>query len=711
MRWPWQREPQRGSELPPEGATVATPRTPPQGWAFLPPVQRILSPIQPVTRLTDLADFLPSWRNPSLSSRGLTHLVSTAAPAGVIDGDGGGIGSPQPRTTASPDLTLLPPPPLPVQRAPARTPFTRSPEVVGLPVLQRSVVQDASPMQPHGEDMQADPSTTPEENAPPEVLVDGSTPEQASMDPEDADGGPSGPSLVDAAGPATAPAPAAEAARGSQPARAPLQRSVETVSGPPRPAPGASSGAVRPAESTETRAAPGVAPSEPAAPIVQRTAGPRPRLALGAPLTALPKTAARPDTQSRDAASSAPPLAQRSSEAPEIAPPRSTTEQVPAADGSTSPPDTAGTAYASDATDAFADPDLPGSGDAETGPAPTSAEPDRPLGPSVPPTLSRAADLPTARWGTAHRFPLAQPADPLRATSAEAGTTVSRTNAPPGNDAVVARATSTPPIPVPLPTATHEAPPPRLSRPGQSAAYRAEPASLRSTASDPVAVGHPMQRALAVPVASQLERRSAGQSHAGTDAHVEPSPTTSQERHVQTALLPNAQRSAALGWHQSRPASHVLSTPAVARPSSPQSTGVASPDRTVQLTLAPAAEAASPTVRRTPTDTADPSWNGPAVSTGVAVDVQDPSPAPALGTSVLVSRATTDATEVPLADIGTAAGQADAPAGGSAAAGGNASSPEQVEALAQRLLQPLLRRIRAELLLDRERRGLRTDSW
>lgn len=48
-----------------------------------------------------------------------------------------------------------------------------------------------------------------------------------------------------------------------------------------------------------------------------------------------------------------------------------------------------------------------------------------------------------------------------------------------------------------------------------------------------------------------------------------------------------------------------------------------------------------------------------------------------------------------------------APAGGGAT--GAASSPEDVEALAQKLMGPMMRRIRAEMLLDRERRGLRTD--
>ena len=46
---------------------------------------------------------------------------------------------------------------------------------------------------------------------------------------------------------------------------------------------------------------------------------------------------------------------------------------------------------------------------------------------------------------------------------------------------------------------------------------------------------------------------------------------------------------------------------------------------------------------------------------------------------------------------------------GKQAAGALAATPEQLEDLAKRLTGPLVRRIKAEMLLDRERRGLRTD--
>ena len=61
-----------------------------------------------------------------------------------------------------------------------------------------------------------------------------------------------------------------------------------------------------------------------------------------------------------------------------------------------------------------------------------------------------------------------------------------------------------------------------------------------------------------------------------------------------------------------------------------------------------------------------------------------------------------------------AADAAPAAATGSAsggAPGGAAPGGEDVEALAQRLFPPMLRRLKNEFLLDRERRGMRTDAW
>ena len=65
-------------------------------------------------------------------------------------------------------------------------------------------------------------------------------------------------------------------------------------------------------------------------------------------------------------------------------------------------------------------------------------------------------------------------------------------------------------------------------------------------------------------------------------------------------------------------------------------------------------------------------------------------------------------------DPAAAADAAPAAAAGSpagAAPGGAARGGEDVEALAQRLFPPMLRRLKNEFLLDRERRGIRTDAW
>jgi hypothetical protein len=94
------------------------------------------------------------------------------------------------------------------------------------------------------------------------------------------------------------------------------------------------------------------------------------------------------------------------------------------------------------------------------------------------------------------------------------------------------------------------------------------------------------------------------------------------------------------------------------------------------------------------------------------------------GPPVAASRAI-DQPDVPAAAAGAASGggaqvpvqlqaatAAPAPAG--AASGGSApsgSATGDVDALAQRLFPAVLRRMKAELLLDRERRGVRTDPW
>jgi hypothetical protein len=62
------------------------------------------------------------------------------------------------------------------------------------------------------------------------------------------------------------------------------------------------------------------------------------------------------------------------------------------------------------------------------------------------------------------------------------------------------------------------------------------------------------------------------------------------------------------------------------------------------------------------------------------------------------------------AEAAGAAAQGPAARGAAASGSPAGATPEQLDELAKRLAGPLIRRIKAEMLLDRERRGLRTDT-
>lgn len=134
MRWPWQRE---RIEPPSDDAggglqqqAAAPPRVPPAGWAFLPPLQRTTTNMQLVSEPDRFTGALASWGDPSFTSP-MAHLVSTAAPAGIIDVDGGGpVRSDGAYPPSSVEMTLLPPP------APGSRPIPRNASTAGS--LQRS---------------------------------------------------------------------------------------------------------------------------------------------------------------------------------------------------------------------------------------------------------------------------------------------------------------------------------------------------------------------------------------------------------------------------------------------------------------------------------------------------------------------------------------------------------------------------------------------
>ncbi len=215
MRWPWQREGgTRGSDRP---RASAPPAPAPMGWAFLPPLQRTLGSLEPVTRPLSFPRELPAWRNPASTAPGLTHIVSPEAPSGIVDGDGRGwaTGDPRPRLSRDVDLTLLPPPPV-AQRTtrparPAATPLTSAAPVAGLPAVQPAVVQDATP----------DPEP---------VAGEPGSAEQADVPEPDEPGAPS----VASAGPTATPSPPAQRSVVADHASSAVRPALPL---PPRPTP------------------------------------------------------------------------------------------------------------------------------------------------------------------------------------------------------------------------------------------------------------------------------------------------------------------------------------------------------------------------------------------------------------------------------------------------------------------------------------------
>lgn len=190
MRWPWQRE---RIESPADDAggglgqrAAAPPRVPPAGWAFLPPLQRTTANMQLISEPDHFTGALAAWSDPSFTSP-MAHLVSTAAPAGIIDVDGGGpVGGDGAYPPSSVEMTLLPPP------APRSGPTPRNAGTAGS--VQRSArdgVTSAGAPGPVGRGLTAAAGTFPVLQlyaSPPEQTKPapghGAAPEHAQAQPE-----------------------------------------------------------------------------------------------------------------------------------------------------------------------------------------------------------------------------------------------------------------------------------------------------------------------------------------------------------------------------------------------------------------------------------------------------------------------------------------------------------------------------------------------
>lgn len=82
--WLWRRTRQPDRAVAGSGERPAAPvAAPAPEWPTLPPIQRSVHPMRPVSPQQDFGDSLLSWRNPSFLAP-LGHFVSADAPAGVI---------------------------------------------------------------------------------------------------------------------------------------------------------------------------------------------------------------------------------------------------------------------------------------------------------------------------------------------------------------------------------------------------------------------------------------------------------------------------------------------------------------------------------------------------------------------------------------------------------------------------------------------------
>jgi len=99
MLWPWQR---RSSPAAVDHVLVS-----PAGWAFHPPLQRQLSDEPPLILTRSFESWLPTRSAPQRMG-GMGHLVASGAPAGTVAATMANLGAPVQRSVAA-DLTLRPP--------------------------------------------------------------------------------------------------------------------------------------------------------------------------------------------------------------------------------------------------------------------------------------------------------------------------------------------------------------------------------------------------------------------------------------------------------------------------------------------------------------------------------------------------------------------------------------------------------------------------
>jgi hypothetical protein len=722
MRWPWSREP--GEDPAPAApaaapaAAAAAPADPapsPMGWAFLPPIQRTLdTPIAPVTRPTTFPAELPAWRSPAFTST-LSHAVVDTVPGGVVDGDGNGLGEPSHTVGPAPELTLLPPPrPTAIQRAvadpaaeePAPGPaLTRAPSV-GMPVVHRSVVADPSPLE------EVDPPAPTADVAPDEM-----------PDLPDRPDRPDRPALTASA---AVPEPMSPSpSTGTTAAPVAVQRSASAPLAPRLPDP---------------------LPVQRATPSDLSTPVAKPRLGLGAPLLSAPETAVPAPPESYD--DRALPVVRAPETPASPASPASPTTPI-------SPAEVAEAGFTEVPIQRALAPRTP-TAVPSSRPAPARPEVQPPAEPPAPElTLARSVDP-----AVEPSAPPASVTDPRPKSTATPGTAPAPVPAEgTADDPLIADAVGLPkadpeveqlapaetspvdPPPAILPSAPLPLPGgittsiqradllPGPGSPTPSLVVRPAPLVPQKPARARVVPIQRLPAESAHPTPHNVPTRL-NSSRAGS-TRVPPSPPL-QRSAAPYALadvpLPEVVNTTTAPMRPVEPATRVKPTE-IARSIAPAPTPSALPGPVVSRSLEPspvrAARSASPIALPPPSiqspsmpaavpptmPLAAPPVSQAPVSVQTAADdepVAAPAPDPAAGPPD-GSTATTGPGPV---TVQTAAAPATAAAGPAAAPGkGGGSATGDVDALAQKLFPAVLRRIKSELLLDRERRGVRTDPW
>ncbi|MBQ1443722.1 MAG: hypothetical protein IIZ13_07715 [Renibacterium sp.] len=91
MRWPWQKLLEKPAPAVPE--RVTGPSAPASGWAFLPPLQRTVSPQQSITAAPEFSAGLGTVNSPGFLGT-MQRSLDESAPGGLFDADGAGLAAP-----------------------------------------------------------------------------------------------------------------------------------------------------------------------------------------------------------------------------------------------------------------------------------------------------------------------------------------------------------------------------------------------------------------------------------------------------------------------------------------------------------------------------------------------------------------------------------------------------------------------------------------